>query len=51
LDINELKLTSRQFEGLSMYFGGVQGALNHPVDGLIAAADPRRTGGIARGGS
>ncbi|GAB4535872.1 MAG: gamma-glutamyltransferase [Pleurocapsa sp.] len=51
LDINELELTSRQFEGISMYFGGVQGALSHPVFGLTAAADPRRTGGIARGGN
>ena len=32
-----------------MYFGGVQAALDHPTDGLIAAADPRRTGGIAWG--
>ena len=32
-----------------MYFGGVQAALYHPTDGLTAAADPRRTGGVAWG--
>ncbi len=51
LNTAKLNLTSRQFEGLSMYFGGVQAALYHPTDGLIAAADPRRTGGIASGGN
>ena len=50
LDTKELNLTTRQFEGLSMYFGGVQAALYHPTEGLIAAADPRRTGGVAWGG-
>ncbi len=49
LNVDALNLTSRQFEGLSMYFGGVQAAMAHPTDGLTAAADPRRTGGIARG--
>ena len=49
LNVDELNLTSRQFEGLSMYFGGVQAALYHPIKGLMAAADPRRTGGIAWG--
>lgn len=47
LNVEALDLTSRQFAGLSMYFGGVQAALSHPIDGLSAAADPRRTGGIA----
>ena len=52
LDVDALKsinLASRQFEGLSMYFGGVQAALGHPRNGLTAAADPRRTGAIAWG--
>ncbi len=49
LNVDALNLTSRQFKGLSMYFGGVQAALGHPTDGLTAAADPRRTGGIAWG--
>ena len=49
IDTEELNLTTRQFEGLSMYFGGVQAALYHPAHGLVAAADPRRTGGIAWG--
>ena len=49
LDVNALSLASRQFEGLSMYFGGVQAAMAHPTAGLTAAADPRRAGGIAWG--
>ena len=49
INTEELNLTRRQFAGLSMYFGGVQAALYHPSHGLIAAADPRRTGGIAWG--
>ena len=49
LNVDALNLTSRQFKGLSMYFGGVQAALGHPTEGLTAAADPRRTGGIAWG--
>ncbi len=51
LNVEALNLTSRQFEGLSMYFGGVQAACGHPTNGLTAAADPRRTGGIAWGGN
>ena len=49
LNVDALDLTSRQFEQLSMYFGGVQAALDHPRAGLTAAADPRRTGAIAWG--
>ena len=49
LNVDALNLTQRQFDGLSMYFGGVQAAMGHPTDGLTAAADPRRTGGIAWG--
>ena len=51
LNTNNLKLTSRKFKKLSMYFGGVQAAYGHPTNGLTAAADPRRTGGIAWGGN
>ncbi len=40
----------RSFPDLSMYFGGVQAALWDPRAGLFAAADPRRAGGVARGG-
>ena len=50
IDLGEIALPTRQFAE-SMYFGGVQAALYHPTKGLIAAADPRRTGGIAWGGS
>lgn len=41
----------RQFPALSMYFGGVQAALFEPHAGLYAVADPRRRGGVARGGT
>jgi gamma-glutamyltranspeptidase/glutathione hydrolase len=41
---------ARPFPKLSMYFGGVQAALWHPLSGLSAAADPRRAGCIAEGG-
>ena len=40
----------RRFPDLSMYFGGVQAALWDPVAGHFEAADPRRAGGMARGG-
>ena len=49
LNTDKLKITSRGFEGLSMYFGGVQAALYHPKNGLSAAADPRRNGAVAWG--
>lgn len=51
IDTDELNLPTRTFAGRSMYFGGVQAALYHPTEGLNAAADPRRTGGIALGGN
>jgi gamma-glutamyltranspeptidase/glutathione hydrolase len=41
---------TREFPQLSMYFGGVQAALWNRELGLLAAADPRRTGAIAYGG-
>ncbi|MDJ0570199.1 MAG: gamma-glutamyltransferase [Pleurocapsa sp. MO_192.B19] len=44
------EFATRKFDQLSMYFGGVQAALVHPTSGLLAAADPRRAGGIAYGG-
>ncbi|WP_413175885.1 gamma-glutamyltransferase [Anabaena azotica] len=40
-----------RFPQRSMYFGGVQATLWHPQQGLSAAADPRRTGGVASGGT
>ncbi len=43
-------LAVRRFPDLSMYFGGVQAAITDDVAGLFAVADPRRTGGTARGG-
>jgi gamma-glutamyltranspeptidase/glutathione hydrolase len=39
--------TSYEFPQISMYFGGVQAALWHPEGEFLAAADPRRAGGIA----
>lgn len=44
-------LAARRFPDLSMYFGGVQAALWDPVAGLFGAADPRRSGAVARGGT
>ncbi|MGB3758990.1 MAG: gamma-glutamyltransferase [Rivularia sp. (in: cyanobacteria)] len=49
LNVDALNLTSRKFNGISMYFGGVQAACWSPKDGLTAAADPRRAGSIAWG--
>jgi gamma-glutamyltranspeptidase/glutathione hydrolase len=43
-------VTARRFPDLSMYFGGVQAALWDPEAGLFETADPRRAGGVARGG-
>jgi len=42
--------TVRSSPDRSMYFGGVQATLWAPGAGLFEAADPRRTGGVARGG-
>ncbi len=44
------ELGKRGFPDRSMYFGGVQAALWDHSAGLFEVADPRRTGGIARGG-
>ena len=43
-------LSVRRFPDLSMYFGGVQAVITDQATGLFACADPRRVGGIARGG-
>jgi gamma-glutamyltranspeptidase/glutathione hydrolase len=43
-------VTARRFPDISMYFGGVQAALWDPDAGLFETADPRRAGGVARGG-
>jgi gamma-glutamyltranspeptidase/glutathione hydrolase len=43
-------MTPRRFPDISMYFGGVQASLWDPLAGLYETADPRRTGGTARGG-
>jgi gamma-glutamyltranspeptidase/glutathione hydrolase len=43
-------IIARRFPDLSMYFGGVQAALWDPTAGLFETADPRRAGGVARGG-
>ena len=44
-------LTLRRFPDISMYFGGVQATLWDPSAGHFEGADPRRSGGTARGGS
>ena len=43
-------LEVRRFPDLSMYFGGVQAAITDRTAGLFSVADPRRDGGVARGG-
>ncbi len=51
LDVRPIgDMVARRFPDPSMYFGGVQAALWDPVGGLYGAADPRRSGGTARGG-
>lgn len=47
LPVEELALPIRAFPEASMYFGGVGAAVLHADGRLEAAADPRRTGGIA----
>ena len=44
-------LVVRRFPDLSMYFGGVGLALWDPHAGLFEAADPRRSGAVATGGT
>jgi gamma-glutamyltranspeptidase/glutathione hydrolase len=51
LDVARLGLVSRPFDSTDMFFGGVGAALFEPGQDLIAAADHRRTGGVAFGGS
>ncbi|MCP3975781.1 MAG: gamma-glutamyltransferase [bacterium] len=43
------QMPTREYPPHAMYFGGVQAASWHPHRGFEAAADPRRTGGIAVG--
>ncbi len=50
LDVARLGLVSRPFDSTDMFFGGVGAALFEPGKDLIAAADHRRTGGVAFGG-
>ncbi len=51
LPIDRLGYPNRRFETIDMYFGGV-GAAYWDSDGeLVAAADPRRTGGTSLAGS
>lgn len=47
IDVAGAGFRARPFDGLNMYFGGVTAAGWGPERGLVAAADPRRTGGIA----
>ena len=44
--LEDLGISSREFESRSMYFGGVGAALWSPNTGFSVAADPRRTGGV-----
>ncbi len=45
LDLSGVTLPLREFAEPSMFFGGVGAALYEPGHDLIAAADPRRSGG------
>ncbi len=47
LPVEALALPCRSFERLSMFFGGVEGAVLGPGGEFELAADPRRTGGTA----
>jgi hypothetical protein len=48
--VDDLQIPVRQFDGLSMYFGGA-GAAQLNADGTFeVAADPRRGGGTTIGG-
>lgn len=52
LDISQaVEMQCHPFSTTSMYFGGVQATLWEPDKGLTAAADARRAGAIAQGGS
>ncbi len=50
LDVSEVGLPTRAFDEASMFFGGAAAALRHADRTLVAAADPRRTGGTAIAG-
>jgi gamma-glutamyltranspeptidase/glutathione hydrolase len=50
MPVDEGRYLTRRYEALSMYFGGVGAVLWSPREGFVTAADPRRTGGEARGG-
>ncbi len=50
LATGSIALPVRLFDEPSMYFGGVGAALRRQDGSLLAAADPRRTGGIAIAG-
>jgi len=50
LPMAEVKLPVREFDGLSMYFGGAGATLRHADASFEVAADPRRGGGTTIGG-
>jgi gamma-glutamyltranspeptidase/glutathione hydrolase len=50
LDVSAVTLPTRSFDEASMFFGGATAALRHADRTLVAAADPRRTGGTAIAG-
>jgi gamma-glutamyltranspeptidase/glutathione hydrolase len=49
LPVDTITMPNRNFETLSMYFGGVGAASWSPESGFAVAADPRRTGGTWSG--
>ncbi|MDZ7642801.1 MAG: gamma-glutamyltransferase [Woeseiaceae bacterium] len=50
IDLPELDLPVSRYTAINMYFGGVAAASYAPGDGLAAAADPRRAGGVSIAG-
>ncbi|MEO0422460.1 MAG: gamma-glutamyltransferase [Pseudomonadota bacterium] len=51
IDASAVRIPVRGFDEQSMYFGGVGAALLRADGRLESAADPRRTGGAAKGGT
>jgi len=49
IEFGDLDIEEVRFPSPSMYFGGVAATSHDPVQGLAAAADPRREGGILVG--
>jgi len=49
LDVSDIHMPTRAFDGPHMYFGGVAAAARTRTGDLTGAADPRRSGGVSLG--